>query len=92
MSYTVTIQNTAWRFQVDAGETVLQAALRQDIPVPWGCGGGVCGVCMAQIVSGEMVYPDGDPLALFEEDAAAGKGLFCVGEPASDLVLEVPEI
>ncbi|MBU0655724.1 MAG: 2Fe-2S iron-sulfur cluster binding domain-containing protein [Gammaproteobacteria bacterium] len=92
MSYSVTILNTDWRFEVSEGETVLQAALRQEIPVPWGCGGGVCGVCMGQIVSGEMVYPDGEPLALFEEDADAGKGLFCVGLPASDLVLDVPEM
>lgn len=92
MRYTVTIQNTPYSFQVEKGETVLQAALRLDIPVPWGCGGGVCGVCMGQIVSGELVYPDGEPLALFEEDAASGKGLFCVGHPATDLVLDVPEM
>ena len=92
MPYTVTIQNTPWRFQVNEGETVLQAALRQEIPVPWGCGGGICGVCMGQIVSGEMIYPDRGPPARFEKDAAEGKGVFCGGEPASDLVLEVPEI
>lgn len=92
MNYTVTILNTNWRFAVNAGETVLQAALRQDVPVPWGCGGGVCGVCMAQIVSGEIVYPDGEPLALFEEDAETGKCLPCASEPRSDLVLDVPEM
>lgn len=92
MSHTVTIQNTPYRFRVEAGESVLQAALRQEIPVPWGCGGGVCGVCMGQVISGEMVYPDGEPLALFEEDATDGKGLFCVGHPTSDLVLDIPEM
>jgi ferredoxin len=92
MAHTVTILNTGFQFEVWADETVLQAALRQDIPVPWGCGAGVCGVCMAQIVSGEMTYPDGEPLALFEEDAAAGMGLVCAGHPCSDLVLEVPEM
>lgn len=92
MPYSVTILNTPWRFQVDDGETVLQAALRQEVPVPWGCGGGVCGVCMAQIVSGEVCYPDGEPLALFEEDAEAGKLLPCASEPRSDLVLDVPEM
>lgn len=92
MPYTVTIQNTPWCFQVNDSETVLQAALRQEVPVPWGCGGGVCGVCMAQVVSGEVSYPDGEPLALFEEDAAGGKLLPCVSHPVSDLVLEVPEM
>jgi len=92
MSYTVTIQNTPWQFQVHAGETVLQTALRQEIPVPWGCGCGVCGVCMEHIIAGEMAYPDGEPIALFEEDAEAGKGLFCVGHPVSDLILDLPEM
>lgn len=92
MSYTVTILNTDWRFAVNAGETLLQAALRQEVPVPWGCGGGVCGVCMSQLVSGDVVYPDGEPLALFEEDAEAGKILPCTSEPRSDLVLNVPEM
>jgi ferredoxin len=92
MAYTVTIQNTPWHFQVNADETVLQAALRQEIPVPWGCGGGVCGVCMGHIVSGKMVYPDGEPIALFEEDAEAGKGLFCAGHPVSDMIIDLPEM
>lgn len=92
MKYRVTILQTPFQFDVRAGETVLQAALRQEVPVPWGCGGGVCGVCMGKIVSGDMHYPDGEPLALFEEDAAAGMGLFCVGYPTSDLVLDVPEM
>jgi len=75
MNYRVTILQTPFQFDVRAGETVLQAALRQDIPVP-----------------GAMHYPDGEPLALFEEDAAAGMGLFCVGYPTTDLVLAVPEM
>ena len=92
MAYNVKIKNTPYHFTVDAGESLLQAALRQDIPVPWGCGGGVCGVCMSQLVSGTLSYPDGDPLALFEEDAADGKCLLRVGYPQSDVVLEVPEM
>lgn len=92
MPHTITIRNTPYRFVVNDDETVLQAALRNDIPVPWGCGGGVCGVCMSQIVSGNVRYPGGEPLALFEEDAAAGKLLPCASEPLSDLVLDVTEM
>ena len=92
MSYTVTILNTEYRFQVEAGETVLQAALRQNIPLAWGCGAGICGMCLSKVVQGEMFYPEGEPLALFEEDKAEGKGLFCVGVPCSDLILDVAEL
>lgn len=92
MAYTVYIENTPHRFQVEAGESILQAALRQDVAMPWGCGDGMCGVCMGQIVAGKIVYPDGPPLALFEEDEEQGKGLFCVGRACSDLVLNIPEM
>lgn len=86
MTVTVTIQSTGERFTVADGETILQAALRQGITLPHGCQGGVCGACISRIVSGTIAYPDGEPLALFEEDA--GMGLCCVGRPCGDLVIE----
>lgn len=92
MSYSVRIENTPYQFVVEQGESVLQAALRENIDMPWGCGDGMCGVCMGQVVSGEITYPNGPPMALFEEDAARGLGLFCVGYPLSDLVLNIPEM
>ncbi|MBK8452174.1 MAG: 2Fe-2S iron-sulfur cluster-binding protein [Thiofilum sp.] len=91
MTYKITILDTDYTFEALPNETLLQAALRQKIPVPWGCGGGICGICLSKIVSGTMVY-DGEPLALFEEDVEAGKGLICVGYARSDLVLDVPEM
>lgn len=92
MSYTVRIENTPYQFTVEQGESVLQAALRENIDMPWGCGGGICGVCMGQVVAGQITYPAGPPLALFEEDAEQGKGLFCVGHAQSHLVLNIPEM
>lgn len=92
MSHIVRIENTPYQFTVEPGESVLQAALRENIDMPWGCGDGMCGVCMGSVVSGEITYPKGPPLALFEEDAEQGKGLFCVGYPLSDLVLNIPEM
>jgi ferredoxin len=92
MSYNVKILHTPYCFQVVEGETVLQAAIRQQIPLAWGCGAGICGMCLSHLVQGEMAYPDGNPLALFEEDIAQGKCLFCVGVPCSDLILEVAEL
>ena len=91
MAFTVRLLNTPYHFNAEPTETVLEAALRQDVPMPWGCGGGMCGVCMGQVVAGEMVYTH-PPLALFEEDEAEGKGLFCCGYARSDLVLDVPEL
>jgi len=89
--HTVRIKHTEHQFTVGADETILQAALRQGIELPWGCGNGICGVCMSDIVEGELEYPS-PPLALFEEDEAMGKGLICVGLPRSDILLYIPEM
>lgn len=93
-SYTVRIHQTSYQFQVAERETILQAALRQDISLPWGCNMGICGVCMGTVVEGELEYlsSSNSPLALFEEDAAEGKALFCCAYAVSDLVIAVPEL
>jgi CDP-4-dehydro-6-deoxyglucose reductase len=88
MASTVTISTTGERFQVEPGETILEAAQRQGISLPYGCDSGICGVCISRVIAGSITYPDGDPLALFEEDIRAGKGLCCVGHPLGDLVIE----
>ena len=41
MLYTVTIPSTGARFTVEAGETILQAGLRQGVTLPYGCHGGM---------------------------------------------------
>lgn len=92
MSYTVRILNTPYQFNAEAEESILEAAIRQHIPLPWGCGAGLCGMCLGQIIQGEIVYTKGMPLALFEEDEQAGMGLFCCGYARSDLVISHPEM
>jgi ferredoxin len=85
-AFTVVIYSTGERFLAEAGETILRAATRQGIALPCGCHNGICGTCISRILSGQLDYPEGRPLALFEEDE--GKGLCCVGCPRSDLVIE----
>ena len=88
MPFSVTLETTGESFVVEEGETILQAAQRQRIAIPYGCDSGICGVCISRIVAGGIVYPDGQPMALLDEDLQAGKGLCCVGHPGSDLVIE----
>ena len=92
MTVVVRIQHTALTFLVEADESILAAALRQNVYLPWGCGTGICGTCMGQVVSGTVRYPDGLPLALFESDAELGKVLLCTAHAITDLVLSLPEL
>jgi ferredoxin len=87
MTFTVTIQRTGDRFTVEAGETILQAGLRQGIKLPYGCHGGLFGACISRIIAGRIVYPDGPPPALEGDKSMVGQGLCCVGFPACDLVI-----
>ena len=89
MSFTVTILNSGKQYRVESGETILKAALRQGVSLPHGCANGVCGACIYTLIEGQVEYPDGEPFSLFEEDREAGKGLCCVGHPASDIVIEL---
>jgi len=89
MPYKVTIRNSGEYFSVEPGESILNAAKRQSVTLPYGCDNGVCGACVYTIIEGSVAYPDGQPFALFEEDIKGGKGLCCVGHPGSDMVIEL---
>jgi len=89
MTHKVTISNSGQCIQVMPGESILTAAKRQDISLPYGCAGGICGACIYTILEGSVEYPDGQPFALSDEDIAAGKGLCCVGYPCEDLVIKL---
>ena len=89
MAYKVDVRNSGEQFTVEPGESILAAARRQNIMLPWGCDGGVCGACIYTIIEGSVEYPDGQPFGLFDEDLEAGKGLCCVGYPTSDMIIEM---
>ncbi|GAC1546715.1 MAG: phenylacetate-CoA oxygenase/reductase subunit PaaK [Vulcanimicrobiaceae bacterium] len=65
-------------------ETVLDAALRAGIDVPYACKGGVCATCRAVLVRGEV---DMDVnYALEEYEVRRGLILACQSYPASDSI------
>ncbi|KPK39646.1 MAG: CDP-6-deoxy-delta-3,4-glucoseen reductase [Gammaproteobacteria bacterium SG8_47] len=92
MSYRVSVQNSGHQFAVAAGETVLDAALRQGLALPYSCRGGQCGSCKARLVSGGVDYGTSWPEALSREEAAGGAALLCCAHPTSDLVIDVREV
>jgi CDP-4-dehydro-6-deoxyglucose reductase, E3 len=92
MSKTVTLMPSAKSFQVEEGETVLAAALRQGIHLPYGCRTGSCGTCRAHCLEGQTHYPEGPPLALTALEMDTGEALLCRAVPESDLKVEASEI
>jgi len=91
MAFQVEIKTSAHRFPVESGETVLEAALRHGIGLPYGCRNGACGSCVATLESGSVYYPKGGPEALDGENVT-GKLILCQAHPQSDLVISVREV
>jgi len=90
--FNVTLQPSGHQFEVEDGEAVLAAALRQGFVLPYGCRNGACGSCKGRIVSGNVDYGVYQKKALPDADKAEGKALFCQAKPLSDLVLEARTI
>jgi CDP-4-dehydro-6-deoxyglucose reductase len=88
MSFSVTLAGSGQCFTVADNETILDAAIRQGIGLPYGCRNGRCGSCAADLLAGDLTY-HGEPPAL--ADLEEGKCLPCQGVPTSYLVLGVRE-
>jgi CDP-4-dehydro-6-deoxyglucose reductase len=79
-------------FAVEPGETVLAAARRAGLGLPYSCLSGSCGSCKGQIVSGAVAYPYNPPNALSERERAAGQALLCQAVPCGDLTVAIREV
>ena len=90
--FQVTLAGSDRSFLVRQGESILTAALRQGVMLPYSCKNGTCGSCKGQVLEGEVHYPFHPPLALERSDIAQGYALMCQAEPVEDLVIAVREI
>ena len=78
------------KMTIRQGETVLQAALRQQILIPSSCRNGTCRTCLCKLVSGEVTYTFVWPGQSLEEKAE-GYVLPCVARPTTHVVIEQTE-
>ena len=80
------------RLTAREGETVLEAALRQGVNLPYVCRDGACGVCKGKILKGTVDYGTYQEGVLTEAEKTEGKALFCCAKPLSDLDIECHEV
>ena len=71
-------------FEMKKSETILDAALENDIDLPYSCQSGVCTACQGKLISGsdDMDVSDG----LSDEEISEGYILCCQSIPSSDLI------
>ena len=92
MSYQVTLKTSGKQFTVTQDETVLEAALRQGIKLPYGCKNGACGSCKGKVLEGQIRHGQHSESALSKIDETAGGILFCCSHPQTDLLIEAREV
>lgn len=92
MPHKITIQPSGHVLYAQPGETVLQAALREGFPLPYGCRNGACGTCKGKIIQGTVDFGSHNDSALTEMEKQAGMALFCCAVPQTDLIIECREI
>ncbi|MCW8907826.1 MAG: CDP-6-deoxy-delta-3,4-glucoseen reductase [Sedimenticola sp.] len=90
MSFNVTVEPSGHTFTTERGETILEAADRQGVSLPYGCRNGACGSCASTLVSGSVSYLDGDEV--MTGNTPDEYCLTCQAIPTSDIVLRAHEI
>ena len=88
----VRLEPSGHTFTVAPEETILAAALRQGIGLPYGCRNGACGACKGVLRSGELAYDEYQERALHASEKSVGKALTCCTHPLTDIVFEVREL
>lgn len=87
--YTVCLLPSNIQFEVKQGQTVLEAALNQQITLPHRCQVGMCTACLCRKIEGEVSYLLAPILS--EKEQAQGWVFPCQAFPQSHLVLSFME-
>ena len=92
MSFNVSVLPSGRSFSANADETLLAAAIRQGIGLPYGCKDGACGSCKCKKLEGTVTHGAHQLKALSAEEEASGFILTCCGVAHSDVVLESRQV
>lgn len=88
MSHQVTIKPSNREITAEPTETVLEAAMRNGITLPYGCRNGACGSCKGKLLEGEIDYGQYAAHILPDYEKKLGFALFCQAKPLTDIVIE----
>ena len=92
LQYQVELKKSGRTFTVEEDETVLEAAIRQGVQLPYGCKNGACGSCKGKVLEGRIEHGDHSQSALSTLDETAGATLLCCAHPKSNVLIDVREI
>ncbi|MFD3000521.1 2Fe-2S iron-sulfur cluster-binding protein [Pontibacter toksunensis] len=85
---TIIYEGAEYTVEVNPDKTILEAALDQDIDLPYSCQAGLCTACRGKCLSGKVHLDESDGLS--DAEMEEGYVLNCVGHPlTSNVVIEI---
>lgn len=82
---TVILDDEETSFTMSRGQTILEAALKNNIDAPYSCQGGVCCSCMARLKEGEATMIQNSVLT--DGEIAEGLILTCQAQPTTSTII-----
>ena len=92
MTFQITVQPSGHQFACEADDTVLGAAIKAGIGLPYGCKNGACGSCKGKVLAGAVEHKAHQQRALTADEKEQGYALFCCATASADLVIEAREV
>ncbi|WP_162052753.1 FAD-binding oxidoreductase [Pontibacter pamirensis] len=85
---TIIYEGAEYAVKVEPDQTILEAALEQDIDLPYSCQAGLCTACRGKCLSGKVHLEESDGLS--DAEIEEGYVLNCVGHPVtSNVIIEI---
>ena len=82
---TVIVDEEETTFEMSQKQTILEAALDEDIDAPYSCQGGICSSCLARLKEGEATMRQNNILT--DSELAQGLILTCQAQPTTPTVV-----
>lgn len=82
---TIIVDDEEKTIEMSQKQTILEAALDEDLDVPYSCQGGICSSCLARLKEGEVVMRQNNILT--EKEVAQGLILTCQAQPTTPKVV-----
>jgi len=82
---TVTVDDETQTFTMSQKQTILEAALKEDLDAPYSCQGGVCSSCIARVTDGKALMRQNNILT--DAEVAEGLILTCQAHPTTPTII-----
>lgn len=82
---TIIVDDEEKTIEMSQKQSILEAALDEDIDVPYSCQGGICSSCLARLKEGEVTMRQNNILT--EKEVAEGLILTCQAQPTTPTVI-----